>query len=56
MKAGINIFGLKIIKGITTKTNIPSQNLLKKLGLELKGEITLPDDPEELLLFEWKKD
>lgn len=39
------------IQGITTKDNIGSQNLLKKLGFQLEGSVNLPNDPEDLLLF-----
>lgn len=41
-----------IIKGITSKENIASQNLLKKLGLRLTGEIILPGEDEKILLFQ----
>ena len=45
-------YGISLMKGITTTDNHASQKLLKKLGLQLKGPIRLPDDPAELLLFE----
>lgn len=44
-------FGITELSGITTKDNMASQILLKKLGLKLKGTVTLPDEEEELLLF-----
>ena len=44
-------FGIEYLQGITIRENIASQNLLKKLGLEFKEIIRLPDDPEDLMLF-----
>jgi len=46
-----NEFGLKEIKAITSKSNISSQKLLEKLGLEINSTIKLPDNDEELLLY-----
>ncbi len=43
------------IKAITNQDNISSKNLLKKLGFKLIGKTILPDEKEELLLFEIKK-
>jgi RimJ/RimL family protein N-acetyltransferase len=48
-------FGIKVINAITSKENIPCQNLLEKLGLQLKGTTKLPNDNEELLLYKIKK-
>ncbi len=45
-------FGLTRICAITTKDNLSSQKLLEKLGLRATKTINLPNDPEELLLFE----
>lgn len=39
------------VAGVTSKENIASQNLLKKLGLRLTGEIYLPKEMEKVLLF-----
>ena len=50
-EAAFNAFGIKQLKGITTKENLASQNLLLKLGMTLNGTVNLPDDEEELLLF-----
>ena len=50
-KAANSEFGITDLSGITTKDNIASQNLLRKLGFKLKGTATLSDDDEELLLF-----
>ena len=43
---------LDTIVAITTKDNLPSINLLKKLGLNFKQLVRLPGDEEELMLFE----
>lgn len=43
------------IKAITNQDNISSKNLLKKLGFKLIGKTILPDEKDELLLFEIKK-
>jgi RimJ/RimL family protein N-acetyltransferase len=40
--------GLKRLAAITTKDNLPSSRLLEKLGMQLDGYVTLPDDTEEL--------
>lgn len=40
------------IQGITLPSNQASIAVLKHLGLQQKGTIRLPDDPEDLLLFE----
>lgn len=45
-------FGIKKLSAITTAENLPSQKLIKKLGLTYAKTIKLPDDPEELLYFE----
>ena len=52
LRAAQQEFGIKQIKGITAKDNVASQKLLKKLGLKNQGTIQLPDDDEELLLFQ----
>ena len=45
-------FGLKKIAAITTKENIESQKLIEKLGLQFVKIVNLPDDEEDLLLYE----
>lgn len=50
-----NELGIKVISAITTKTNISSQKLLEKLGLELTGTTKLPNDTKELLLYKIEK-
>ncbi len=56
MDIGFNTIGLSMIQGITSKKNIASQALLKKLGLTFKGPVSLPDDEEEILLFQKQSD
>ena len=48
-------FGLTLIKAITTKTNVPSQKLIEKLGLTFVKMINLPNDDEELMLYQIEK-
>ena len=47
---------LKVLQAITLPTNLPSLNLLKKLGFTHKSNFFLPNDPEELVLLELKLD
>lgn len=54
IKVAIEEFEIEEIKGITSKENISSQQLLEKLGLEVVGTTTLPNDNEELLLYKLK--
>jgi len=49
---GFEIHGLKVIEAIVTRGNERSQHLLGKLGMTYKKMIYLPDDDEELMLFE----
>ncbi len=56
MRAGIQTIGLTVIDAITTKDNVASQKLLEKLGLSVIGDITLPNDDEELLHYRIKKE
>ena len=51
LKAAIEDFKIKSIKSITSKENLGSQALLKKLGFRVSGSITLPGETEELILF-----
>jgi RimJ/RimL family protein N-acetyltransferase len=46
--------GLKRIVAITTKDNDSSCRLLEKLGMELDGFVTLPNDTEELKKYKIK--
>ncbi|MCP2045816.1 GNAT family N-acetyltransferase [Pontibacter sp. HSC-36F09] len=55
-RAGIEEFGISQMKAITSKDNVASQKLLEKLGLRYSKQVQLPNDPEELLLYELKVD
>jgi RimJ/RimL family protein N-acetyltransferase len=50
-EVGINEFNIKLISAITTKENIASQKLIKKLGLTFIKTVNIPNDEEELLLY-----
>ena len=52
MSVGFNEFKIKKIKAITTQENFSSQKLLKKLGLKFVKLIRIPNDEEELMLYE----
>lgn len=47
-----DVFGIERIRAITTHDNSASQKLLEKLGLTFKKNIKLPNDEEELLMYE----
>ena len=48
-------FGFTKISAITSKENIASQNLIKKLGLTYRKMVQLPGEDVELLYFEIDK-
>ena len=50
-EAAHQTFGIKELRGITSKENLASQALLKKLGFSQVGTIQLPNDSEDLILF-----
>jgi len=52
LDAGFNEFKIPLVAAITTKTNKGSQKLIEKLGLTFKKVVNLPDDPEDLMLYE----
>ena len=52
MKFAKEDLGLTRIMAFTLPNNTPSIRLLEKIGLRNIGTINIPDDPEELLLFE----
>ena len=52
LRAASEEFGISRIKGITAKEHHASQSLLEKLGLTRTGTVTLPDEDEELFLYE----
>lgn len=54
LNAAFNVFNIDEISAITTKDNLSSQKLIEKLGLRYKGTINLPDDPEDLWLYQLK--
>lgn len=45
-------FGLKKVSAITMEANAASRNLIEKLGLTYIKQVSLPNDPEELMYFE----
>lgn len=53
--AAFDEFEIEMISAITTKDNISSQKLLKRLGLKLMGTTKLPHDEEELLVYKIEK-
>ncbi|MEL7221530.1 MAG: GNAT family N-acetyltransferase [Bacteroidota bacterium] len=53
-EAAFTVFGITALRGITVKENLSSQKLLSKLGLVHTEDINLPNDEEELMLFELK--
>ena len=52
---GMHTVKLKLLRAFTTKENVRSQKLLKKLNFEFKRMDKLPFDEEELMLFEYSK-
>lgn len=52
---GFTEFGLHTISAITAKNNFSSQKLLEKLGLENKGTTVLPNENEELVLYQLER-
>ena len=55
IKAAFEEFKMKELKAITDQKNISSQALLKKLGFKFTVKTVLPNENDELLLFEIKK-
>lgn len=51
-RAGLEEFGIEQISAITAKENVASQKLLEKLGLKYSKPVQLPNDPDELMLYE----
>jgi RimJ/RimL family protein N-acetyltransferase len=54
INVAFKIFGIKELSAITLKENSSSQKLLEKIGLKLIGTTTLPNNDEELLLYNIK--
>lgn len=55
LDVGFDVFGIKTICAITTKSNIASQKLIEKLGLKYVRKTSLSNDKEELLLYTLEK-
>ncbi|WP_245224653.1 GNAT family N-acetyltransferase [Pseudozobellia sp. WGM2] len=55
LNAAFEIFEIDVISAITSKDNIGSQCLLKKLGLHKIGITKLPQKEEELYLYQIKR-
>lgn len=55
-QAAFEVFGLPEILAITSQDNIPSQKLINKLGFEFVGLVRLPNDNEDLFLFQLDKE
>ncbi len=53
LELSIHEFGQTDVKAITSKINIGSQRLLEKIGLIFDRYIHLPNDPEELMLYQY---
>ncbi len=51
MEAAFDDFCFTALYGITTHTNLASQRVLEKLGMQWIENIRMPDDPEELRLY-----
>ncbi|WP_149303655.1 GNAT family N-acetyltransferase [Pareuzebyella sediminis] len=51
LHAAFHEFGIHSISAITKRENIASRKLLEKLGLQLSGTISLPNDVDELLVY-----
>lgn len=51
MEIAFNNLLISKVSAVTTTQNIASQSILKKIGMLAQGKISLPNDPNELLLF-----
>lgn len=52
MDVGINEFGIKKVSAITLPENFSSIKLIEKLGLKFKEVVRIPNDTEDLNLYE----
>lgn len=52
MDVGINEFGIKKVSAITLPDNFSSIKLIEKLGLKFKEVVKIPNDTEDLNLYE----
>ena len=55
IELAVKEFAIEKISAITLKENVASQALLKKIGLTFSKFIFIPNDPEELMLFEYNR-
>ena len=55
LDVGFSDFGIKQVNAITLPNNKASQKLLEKLGLQFIKMIKLPDDENELMLYQMTK-
>ncbi len=52
-EASVVDFGINHLRAITTKDNITSQKLLEKLQFQYSKIINIPNDPADLMLYEY---
>lgn len=52
LKQAATEFGIAHLQAITLEANTRSRRLIEKLGLVFQKNIRLPDDPEELMLYQ----
>ncbi|MBD1397172.1 GNAT family N-acetyltransferase [Pontibacter sp. JH31] len=52
-RAALEVFGITRISAITSRGNTASQKLLEKLGLTFSKMVQIPNDKEELMLYEF---
>lgn len=50
--AAFELFGIKLLRGITVKENKASRGLLEKLGMIYTQDVRLPGDSVDLMLYE----
>ncbi|MEE9439798.1 MAG: GNAT family N-acetyltransferase [Saprospiraceae bacterium] len=53
LEFAINELKIEKLQAITTENNLSSQKLIKKLGLKYIKKIFIPNDEEELMLYEY---
>jgi ribosomal-protein-alanine N-acetyltransferase len=56
IQAAFTQYDITLLKAMTTHTNLASQKLLEKLGFQHIENIFIPNDEEELRLYELKKE
>lgn len=50
--AAFELFGIKLLRGLTVKENKASRGLLEKLGMHYVQDVRLPGDTVDLMLYE----